>query len=314
MLALAERRSPFDGASGLLAHVGRTPLVRLRDSVAGIVPDGVEVHVKCEWFNPGGSVKDRAALAMVLDAERRGRLRPGATILDASSGNTGIAYGLVAAQRGYRLVLCLPKNANTERKRLLAAYGVEVIETSPLEGSDGAIRKARELAAADPSLVYLDQYGNDWNWRAHYGSTGPEIRHDTGGRVTHFVATVGTSGTFTGTVRYLKEHLPSLVAVEVQPDGPFHGLEGLKHMESALVPRIYDPGLADRRLGAPTEASYAWMRRLARDEGLLVGPSGGAAVWAAVEVAARLERGVVVTVLPDSGTRYLSEAHLRSEP
>lgn len=301
---------PFHGASGILAEVGDTPLIRLRGSVAGEVADGVEIWAKAEWFNPGGSVKDRPALSMVLDAERRGVLAPGATILDASSGNTGIAYALIAAARGYHLELCLPDNASEERKRLLRAYGAEIVPTDPLEGSDGAIRKARALAAEDPSLVYLDQYGNDANWRAHYGSTAPEIDAQTGGRVTHFVTTLGTSGTFMGCTRWFRDHRPGVTCVAVQPDSPFHGLEGLKHMESAIVPPIYDGSVADVHLGAPTELSYAWVRRMAKRDGLLVGPSGGAAVWAAVEVGRDLDAGVLVCILPDSGARYLSEAYL----
>jgi S-sulfo-L-cysteine synthase (O-acetyl-L-serine-dependent) len=208
----------------------------------------------------------------------------------------------------------LPSNANHERKKVLTALGTEIVLTSPLEGSDGAIREARKRALEDPKLVYLDQYGNSANWQAHYGSTGPEIVRDTQGRVTHFVCTLGTSGTFVGTSRYLKDHVDGVVVVEAQPDSPFHGLEGLKHMETAIVPPIYDDNLADIKLEAPTEESYAWIRRLARDEGLLVGPSGGAAVWSAVEIAKTLSEGVVVTIFPDSGTRYLSEDHLWETP
>ena len=299
---------PFEGASGLLARVGDTPLIRLR-GVEGHVPPDVEVHAKCEWFNPGGSVKDRPALAMVLDAERRGVLQPGATLLDASSGNTGIAYAMIAAARGYRLRLCLPRNASEERRRLLLAYGTEIEWTSPLEGSDGAIRRARELAEADPSLVYLDQYGNDANWRAHYATTAPEIWQQTQGRVTHLITSLGTSGTFVGCARYFRAHGAGVRVVAVQPESPFHGLEGLKHMGSAIVPSIYDADLAETHLGAPTEASYGWVRRLAR-EGVLCGPSGGAAVWGAVQVAQTLDEGVLVCILPDSGTRYLSERYL----
>ncbi|MCA9571200.1 MAG: cysteine synthase family protein [Myxococcales bacterium] len=301
---------PFEGAQGLLASVGNTPLVRIQGAIRGLVPDGVEIWGKCEWFNPGGSVKDRAALAMVLDAERRGVLTPGRTILDASSGNTGISYALIAAARGYRLKLCLPTNANEERKLILGAYGAELVLTDPLEGSDGAIRKARELAAADPDLVYLDQYGNDANWRAHHGSTGPEIWRQTDGRVTHFVSALGTSGTFMGTSRFLKEVAPHVQVHALQPDSPFHGLEGLKHMESAIVPRIYDEALADVHLEAPTEAAYVMARRLATEDGLLVGPSAAAAVWGCVQVAQGLTEGVIVTILCDSGTRYLSEDHI----
>ena len=305
---------PFDGATGLLARVGNTPLVRLR-SVTADLPAGVEVWAKLEGLNPGGSVKDRPALSMVLDAQRRGVLEPGMRILDASSGNTGIAYAYIGANLGYTLKLCLPRNANAERKQILRAYGVEIVETDPLEGSDGAIRKARALYAADPDkYVYLDQYGNDANWKAHYGSTGPEIVEQSGGRVTAFVATLGTSGTFVGTSRYLKDWNPAVHCVSVEPDSPFHGLEGLKHMETSIVPPIYDTSVADEAMGAPTEESLELVRRLASEEGLLVGPSCGAACWAALEVASRLTEGVVVTIFPDNGERYLSEPHIWGTP
>lgn len=305
---------PFDGATGLLARVGNTPLVRLR-SVTADLPAGVEVWAKLEGLNPGGSVKDRPALSMVLDAQRRGVLEPGMRILDASSGNTGIAYAYIGANLGYTLTLCLPRNANAERKQILRAYGVEIVETDPLEGSDGAIRKARALYAADPDkYVYLDQYGNDANWKAHYGSTGPEIVEQSGGRVTAFVATLGTSGTFVGTSRYLKDWNPAVHCVSVEPDSPFHGLEGLKHMETSIVPPIYDISVADEAMGAPTEESLELVRRLASEEGLLVGPSCGAACWAALEVASRLTEGVVVTIFPDNGERYLSEPHIWGTP
>ncbi|MDP2311833.1 MAG: cysteine synthase family protein [Pseudomonadota bacterium] len=295
----------------LLDHIGNTPLVRLRRVLDGVVPPDVEVWAKLEWFNPGGSVKDRAAWAIIRDAEAGGRLRPGMRLLDSSSGNTGIAYGMIAAARGHKITLCLPANANRERKKILRAYGVEVIETDPLEGSDGAIRKARALVAEAPeTYLYLDQYSNPANTRAHYETTAPEIWRDTGGRVTHWVAGLGTTGTFTGTSRRLKEYDPSIVCVSVQPDSPFHGLEGLKHLESAIVPGIYDDSLVDAALGAPTEASIALMRRLATEEGLLVGVSGGAALWGAIEVARQIEQGVIVTLFPDSGERYLSEEHL----
>ena len=279
--------------------------------IADLVPPSVEILAKLEWFNPGGSVKARAALAMILEAERSGRLKPGMTILDASSGNTGIAYALISAGRGYRLTLCLPTNANNERKAMLRAYGVEVVETSPLEGSDGAIRKARALIAADPEkYVYLDQYNNEANWRAHYETTGPEIWRQSGGRVSHWVSTLGTSGTFIGTSRYLQSKNPDIRCFSVQPDSPFHGLEGLKHMESAIVPGIYNESVATANLGAPTEESLELVRRLAFEEGLLVGPSSGAALWAAIEVARTLTEGCVVTIFPDSGERYLSEHHI----
>ena len=308
---IAEERHPFAGATGLLARIGDTPLVRIGRTVEGLIPAGVEIWAKLEWFNPGGSVKDRAALAMILDAERRGVLQPGRQILDASSGNTGIAYAMIAAARGYGVTLCLPRNANEERKRTLRAFGCEIVDTSPLEGSDGAIRKARELAAQDPDrYVYLDQYNNEMCWRAHYYSTGPEIWRDTQGRVTHWVTTLGTSGTFMGVSRYLKVRDPQIQCVSVQPDSPFHGLEGLKHMESAIVPGIYDPTLADLDLGAPTEESLELVRRLARVDGLLVGVSAGAALWGAIQVANTVSHGVVVTLFPDSGARYLSEPHV----
>ncbi len=300
--------------TGLLARIGDTPLVRLQRVPARRgVPDGVEVWCKLERFNPGGSVKDRAAWAIVREAEASGRLRPGMTLLDASSGNTGIAYAWIAARRGYRVKLCLPTNANAERKRTLRAYGVELVLTSPLEGSDGAIREARRLAAEDPELFYADQYANDANWRAHHASTGPEIWRDTNGRVSHFVATLGTSGTFMGTSRFLKERGP-VTCVAVQPDSPFHGLEGLKHMDSAIVPSIWQPEAADRHLGAPTEEALELVRELAREEGLLCGVSSGAACWAALEVARGLREGVVVTIFPDGGERYLSEHHVWNDP
>jgi len=296
---------------GLLARIGNTPMVRLRQLTTGVVPDAVEVWVKCEWFNPGGSVKARAALAMVLDAERKGLLRPGHTILDASSGNTGIAYALIAAARGYKLRLCLPANANAERKAVLRAYGAEVIETSPMDGSDGAIARARAIMSEEPEdTVYLNQYGNDANWQAHFRTTGPEIWRDTEGRITHFVAALGTSGTFTGTTRFLKSQAPGLRAVSLQPDSPYHALEGWKHMETALVPRIYDPLLADDNVEIPSEEALDLTRRLATEEGLLTGPSGGGAVWGALEVARHLESGVVVALLADGGERYLSHAHV----
>jgi cysteine synthase B len=294
----------------MLDRIGNTPLVRLRRIPRDLPPD-VEVWAKLEWFNPGGSVKDRAAWAIIRDAEASGRLRPGMRLLDSSSGNTGIAYGMIAAARGHALTLCLPRNANLERKKILRAYGVEIVETDPLEGSDGAIRAARALVAEHPDrYLYLDQYGNDANWRAHYEGTGPEILRDTGGRITHWVSALGTTGTFVGTSRRLKEANPAIRCVSVQPDSPFHGLEGLKHLDTAIVPAIWDPSLVDEDLRAPTEESIALMRRLPREEGLLAGVSAGAALWGALEVAHRLDRGVVVTLFPDSGERYLSEEHL----
>jgi cysteine synthase B len=295
----------------LVDRIGNTPLVRLDRVVRGVVPPSVEVWAKLEWFNPGGSVKDRAAWSIIREAEESGRLKPGMRLLDSSSGNTGIAYGMISAVRGHSLTLCLPQNANLERKKILRAYGVETIETDPLEGSDGAIRKARELVAEHPDrYLYLDQYSNDANWQAHVRTTAPEIWRDTQGHVTHWVAGLGTTGTFVGTSRGLRAYNPAIRCVAVQPDSPFHGLEGLKHLESAIVPGIWDGSLVDEHIGAPTEEAITLMRRLAAEEGLLVGVSAAAAAWAALRVASRLTEGVVVTLFPDSGERYLSESHL----
>ena len=294
----------------LVDAVGNTPLVQIRRSVEGMISDGVEIWAKMESLNPGGSVKDRDAAHILETAEREGLIREGSVLLDASSGNTGIAYAMGAANKGYRLKLCLPSNANAERKRILKALGVELVLTSPLEGSDGAIVEARRLAAADPSLFYCDQYSNEANWKAHFQGTGPEIWAQTEGRVTHFTTTLGTSGTFMGVTRFLKSKSPEIQCFTIEPDSPFHGLEGLKHMGSAIVPSIYDPDLADGHLGAPTESSLEWVRRLAREDGLLVGISSGAALWGALEVARNLKAGVVVTLFPDSGERYLSEPHV----
>ena len=260
----------------------------------------------------GERVEDRAALRMILEGERSGRLYPGKTILDATSGNTGIAYAMLGAVRHYPVTLYLPKNASEERKQILRIYGTEIIETDPLRGTDGAQRLAREMAEREPhKYFYPDQYNNEANWRAHYEGTANEIWQQTAGEVTHFVATLGTSGTFVGTSRRLKELNPHIQRISLQPDSPFHGLEGLKHMATAIVPKIYDPALADRDIGISTEASYAMVRRLAREEGLLVGISAGAAVVGALqiaqEMASRKESGVIVTVLPDSGDKYLSE-------
>lgn len=292
--------------------IGNTPLLPLPGGLAEL-PPGVEVWLKHEGANPGGSVKDRAAREIVLEAERSGRLRPGDTLLDASSGNTGIAYAMIAAARGYRLVLCLPRNASAERHRLLEAYGAVVVETSPLEGTDGAQREAGRLAERNPGWVYLNQYDNDATWRAHWRTTGPELWRQTGGRITHLVATVGTSGTLVGTSRFLRTRAPGLVVVEVQPDGPMHGLEGVKHMATARVPGIYDPGIATIRRSADTEEAWRLMRALAR-KGLLVGPSSGAATLAAIEVARELAHGVVVAILPDTGARYLSDDRIWEGP
>jgi cysteine synthase B len=293
-------------ASSVIDLIGRTPLVRLgrfeRET------PGVELYAKAEWQNPGGSVKDRAAARMIADGEASGQLRPGLTIVDATSGNTGIAYAMVGAAKGYSVKLYLPENASPERKLILRAFGAELVLTNPLEGTDGAIREVRRVVAADPGkYFYPDQYSNDSNWRAHYDTTAPEIIEQTGGRVTHFVAGLGTSGTFMGTGRALRRFNPAVKLISFQPEGPFHGLEGLKHMETAIVPLIYDATLADEDLRVSTEEAHRLVRRLAREEGLLVGISAGAALAATLDVARRLNEGVVVTVFPDGAEKYLSE-------
>jgi cysteine synthase B len=293
-------------STSVLDLIGRTPLLRLERLVPA--SSRVEIYAKAEFQNPGGSVKDRPAAAILLDGERSGRLHRGVTILDATSGNTGIAYALIAAARGYRLKLCVPENVTTERKRTLRAYGAELVLTSPMEGSDGAIREARRLHAEDPEqYFYADQYNNDANWRAHYETTAVEILEQTDGRVTHFVAGLGTSGTFMGVGRRLKEHDREIQLISVQPDSPLHGVEGLKHMETAIKPGIYDALLADQDVQISTERSHELTRRLAREEGILVGVSSGAALAASLDLAERIRDGVIVTVFPDSGTRYLTE-------
>jgi cysteine synthase B len=292
--------------ASMLDLIGGTPLVRLR--TFGADTPGVELYAKAEFQNPGGSVKDRAAAAILREAERTGRLRDGVTILDATSGNTGIAYAMISAVYGYRLKLCMPANVTPERSRTLKAYGAELVLTDPMEGTDGAIREARRLFATDPQrYFYADQYNNDANWRAHYEGTGPEIIEQTEGRLTHFVAGLGTSGTFMGVGRRLREFNPDIQLISVQPDSPMHGVEGLKHMETAIRPGIYDDTLADEDVRIATESAYAYTRRLASEEGMLVGVSSGAALAAALNLAERVRDGVIVVVFPDSGTRYLTE-------
>jgi cysteine synthase B len=293
---------------GVWSLIGNTPLVRV--GTLGPHP-GVEVHAKLESRNPGGSVKDRAAAAMILDGLRTGALRPGKTLLDSTSGNTGIAYAMLGASLGYPVRLCVPSSVTEERKRLLHVYGAEVIWTSPMEGSDGAIRRVRQLHAEHPDrYFYPDQYSNPANWRAHYDATGPEILAQTAGRITHFVAGLGTTGTFVGTGRRLREAIPGVRLISVQPDSPLHGLEGLKHMATAIVPGIYDPTLADEDARVDTEAAWRMLRWLARAEGLFVGTSGAAALVVASRVARTLDRGLVVTIVPDGGDRYLSDRML----
>ena len=293
----------------LLEHIGNTPLIRISHVVSHL--PNVEVAAKAEWFNPGGSVKDRPAYRMIQAGLESGALRPGQTILDATSGNTGIAYAMIGAALGYPVKLFLPDSASEERKRILQAYGAELIWTPGDEGTDGAIRRVRELAAAQPEkYFYPDQYSNPANWQAHYRGTGNEIWEQTGGRITHFVAALGTSGTFTGTTRRLKELNPAIRCISLQPDGPWNGLEGWKHMPTALRPAIYDDALADENLEISTEESYRMVKRLAREEGLFVSPSAAAALVGTLAVAEKLASGrpaVLVTVFADSAAKYLSE-------
>jgi S-sulfo-L-cysteine synthase (O-acetyl-L-serine-dependent) len=305
-MQVALLQSPLRSRSAL-DLIGNTPMVTL-DRVARGHSD-VRIAAKVEWFNPGGSVKDRAALHMILDGEQRGLLTKEKTIIDATSGNTGIAYAMIAAQRGYKVKLALPKNASVERKQTLLAYGAELILTDAAEGTDGAQRVVRRIVDADPArYFYPDQYNNDANWRAHYETTAMEIWRQTEGRVTHFATGLGTSGTFVGVTRRLKELNPSIQCISVQPDSPLHGLEGMKHMPTALVPGIYDPKLADEQMEIGTEDAHAMVLRLAREEGLLVGVSSGANATAALRVAGLLKDGVVVTIFCDSAAKYLSES------
>lgn len=291
--------------------VGDTPLIRLR-RIERDIP-GAEIYAKAEWMNPGGSVKDRPALRMIQEGLRAGQLSPGRVILDATSGNTGIAYAMLGAALGYRVELCVPDNVTPERKRILRAYGSELVFTNPLEGSDGAIRMAQERNAAAPDkYFYADQYNNAFNWRSHYDTTGAEIIAQVGARLTHFVAGLGTSGTFVGTGRRLRAYREDIVLASVQPDSPLHGLEGLKHMESSIVPGIYDSALADEDVRVGTEDAYEMTRRLAQEEGLLVGISSGANLAGALKVAG--EGSVVVVIFGDGGERYLSERFWENPP
>ena len=297
-------------ATDLLQLIGNTPLIRMQH-LAREFP-GIEIYGKAEFFNPGGSVKDRAALNMILDGERTGKLTRDRVLLDATSGNTGIAYAMIAAYRGYKVKLCLPKNASLERKHVLRAYGAEMVFSDPGEGSDGAIRLCREIYQADPDkYFYPDQYNNPDNWKAHYDGTALEILAQTNGRITHFVACMGTSGTFMGNSRRLRKEVPNIQCISAQPSSGFHGLEGLKHMPTAIVPGIYDPKAADDNIWIETEEAYGMCRRLAREEAVLAGISSGANFVAAMTVARKLaeagKRGVIVTILADGAYKYLSE-------
>ena len=307
-MTLAATAPPM--AHDIISNIRNPPLLRL-EKVARDLP-GIEIYGKAEYFNPGGSVKDRAALNMIREGERAGLLTHDKTLIDSTSGNTGIAYAMIGAARGYKVKLCLPQNASPERKRILKAYGAELILTDPGEGSDGAIRAVRELYASDPDrYFYPDQYGNDANWQAHFKGTGPEIIEQTEGRVTHFVTLLGTSGTFVGTGRRLKQDVPGVQCISAQPSTGFHGIEGTKHMATAIVPRIYDPALADRNILIETVDAYRLVRRLAREVGLLVGISACGIIEAALQLARELhgagKKAVIVTILCDGADKYLSE-------
>jgi cysteine synthase B len=293
-------------SSSVIGNIGNTPLLQIRN-----IPNqnsDVQIFAKAEWFNPGGSIKDRPALNMLLDAERSGALTKNKIIIDATSGNTGIAYAMIGSALGYKVMLALPANASPERKQTLRAYGAEILETSPLAGTDGAQIRVKEIVAAHPDqYFYPDQYNNPANWRAHYNTTALEIWNQSRNRITHFVAGLGTTGTFIGTSRRLKEFDPSINCMSFGPDSPMHGLEGLKHLPTALIPGIYDSALADEHRTVSTEEAYSCVRQLARQEGLFVGISSGAALAVSLNLAAQLESGVIVTIFPDGGTRYSSE-------
>jgi S-sulfo-L-cysteine synthase (O-acetyl-L-serine-dependent) len=309
-LAIGIERPAVVQAQSLEALIGNTPLVAFQ-RVTAHLPANVRIYAKAEWTNPGGSVKDRAALNIIRTAEREGKLRPGMTLVDSTSGNTGIAYAMLGAARGIKIKLFLPSNVSPERIAILRAYGVDLVFTDPLEGSDGAIRAVRDLVTREPAAYfYADQYSNPANWQAHYNTTGVEIWEQTGGAVTHFVAGLGTSGTLMGAARRLKAYNPAVQAVSLQPDSPFHGLEGLKHMPTAIKPGIYDETMADRNLDIRTEDAHGMALRLAREEGLLVGISAAAAMAGALKIAQEAaERGdtaIIVTLFPDSAAKYLS--------
>ncbi len=297
---------PSDNFS-ILKKIGNTPLLRIKKLTENLPPN-VEIYAKAEWFNPGGSIKDRAALNMILDGEKKGLLTHDKTIIDATSGNTGIAYALIGAVKGYKVKLALPANASSERKSILNAYGVELILTDPLENTDGAQRVIKEIYEKDKEkYFYPDQYNNPANWQAHYNSTANEIWQQTEGQVTHFVSGLGTTGTFMGTTRRLKELNQDIQCAAFQPDSPLHGLEGLKHLPTANIPGIFDESLPDQMIEVSTEESYEMVRRLAKEEGLLVGTSSGAAMAASLKMAREIDEGTIVTIFPDSGIKYLSD-------
>jgi len=312
-----ELSEKFSAPSTLLKQIGNTPLLKLQ-KIGKAFPN-VEIYAKAEWFNPGGSVKDRPALKMIEDGEKSGALTKEKTIIDSTSGNTGIGYAMIGAAKGYHVELVMPENVSQERKTIVQAYGAKVTFSSPFEGSDGAIRLVRKIVAEHPdSYFYPDQYNNPSNWQAHYETTGVEIIEQTQGKVTHLVVGIGTSGTLMGTGRRLKEFNPKINVIAVEPESALHGLEGLKHMPSAIVPGIYDERLLDGKISANTEKAYEMAHRLAAEEGLLVGHSSGAALDAALQVAEKIREGIIVTIFPDSGVRYLSsglwsETHRRGK-
>jgi cysteine synthase B len=310
LLTVEKPRQAYFGFNphNLEEQIGNTPLLRLARTAAdhGLAP-GVSLFAKAEWFNPGGSVKDRAALNIIRTAEEEGHLRPGMTILESTSGNTGIALAMLGTARGYRVKILAPENITPERKLILQAYGAELVLTDPLEGTDGAMMEVRRLAEQDPNLFYANQYDNEANWQAHYLTTGNEIWQQTNGQITHFVAGTGTGGTFTGATRRLKELNPRILSYASQPASPINGIEGWKHMPTAIKPKIYDESIADGLLTVETEDAHRMARYLARNEGLFVGVSAAAAVFVTVQLARTLDQGLVVTVLPDNGWKYMSE-------
>ena len=302
---LRERRAIREDRPSLLAHIGNTPLIQIRKLTGHL--RGVQIFAKAEWLNPGGSVKDRTALRIIEDGEQSGKLTRDKIILDSTSGNTGIAYAMIGAIKGYRVELVVPANVTEERKETLEAYGAKVLYTNPLTGSDGALVEAERMYRENPQNYFKgDQYNNPSNLQAHYESTGPEILHQRRGRITHFVASVGTSGTLMGTGRRLKEYNPKIKIFGVQPDSGFHGIEGLKHMETAIRPGIYEKDILNGTFFVKTEDAYEMAARLSKEEGLWVGPSSGAAFWASLKLAESIDRGMIVTIFPDSGGRYLS--------
>lgn len=306
---MATYSEQIETKDSILSRIGNTPLVRIRNIVNSDISPMVRLYAKAEWFNPGGSVKDRPALNIILEGERSGKLTKEKTIIDATSGNTGIAFAMIGAVLGYRVKLAVPANASHERKRILHAFGADVIYTDPLEGTDGAQHVVRRLAEGQPNdYFYADQYNNPANWQAHYRTTAAEIFDQTRGSITHFVAGLGTTGTFVGTSRRLKELNPSIQCISLQPDSPIHGLEGLKHLPSAMVPGIYDSNLADDSLEISTEDAYAMARRLAKEEGLFVGISAAAAMDACLKVAQSIDEGVIVTIFSDNRRKYVSES------